>query len=69
MLELGCGRGEFLRLLDDKGIKAEGIDPDDAVAEAARASGLDVTAGDPVAFLHARPGPTRGCSATTSSST
>ena len=57
VLELGCGRGEFLRLLDDKGIKAEGIDPDDAVAEAARASGLDVTAGDPVAFLHGEPAP------------
>ena len=57
VLELGCGRGEFLGLLDDKGIKAEGIDPDQAVAEASRAKGLEVHQGDPVAFVHGEPAP------------
>jgi SAM-dependent methyltransferase len=57
VLELGCGRGQFLGLLDDKGIKAEGIDPDQAVAEAARARGLEVHHADPVAFLHGEPAP------------
>jgi SAM-dependent methyltransferase len=57
VLELGCGRGEFLALLADKGIKAEGVDPDGAVAAAARAGGLDVTGADPVAYLHGEPAP------------
>jgi SAM-dependent methyltransferase len=57
VLELGCGRGEFLGLLDEKGIKAEGVDSDDGMVEAARAKGLDVVCGDAVAFLNGDPAP------------
>jgi SAM-dependent methyltransferase len=57
VLELGSGRGEFLALLDEKGIKAEGVDSDDGMAQAARAKGLDVVAGDAIAFLHSEPAP------------
>ena len=56
VLELGCGRGEFLGLLDEKGIKAEGVDSDDGMVEAARTKGLDVVCGDAIAFLNGDPG-------------
>ena len=57
VLELGCGRGEFLGLLDEKGIKAEGVDSDDGMVEAARTKGLDVVRGDAIAFLNGDPTP------------
>ena len=57
VLELGCGRGEFLGLLDEKGIKAEGVDSDDGMVEAAKSRGLDVVGGDAIAFLSGEPAP------------
>lgn len=57
VLELGCGRGEFLGLLDEKGIKAEGVDSDDGMVEAAKSRGLDVACGDAIAFLNGEPAP------------
>ena len=57
VLELGCGGGEFLGLLDEQGIKAEGVDADEGMVESARARGLDVVRGDPVAFLNGEPAP------------
>jgi trans-aconitate methyltransferase len=42
VLELGCGRGEFLGLLDAAGIKAQGVDSDEGMVDAARRVGLDV---------------------------
>ncbi len=35
VLELGCGRGEFLGLLKAAGIEAVGVDSDEGMAEAA----------------------------------
>jgi SAM-dependent methyltransferase len=52
VLELGCGRGEFLGLLEEAGIKAKGVDSDEGMVDKARAEGLDVVCGDAVAFLH-----------------
>jgi SAM-dependent methyltransferase len=52
VLELGSGRGEFLGLLDEKGIKAEGVDSDDGMVEAAKSRGLDVVRDDAIAFLN-----------------
>ena len=57
VLELGCGRGEFLGLLDAAGIKGQGVDSDEGMVEAARRVGLDVVCADAIAFLHGDPAP------------
>jgi len=57
VLELGCGRGEFLELLTGAGIKASGIDNDEGMVELARASGVEVAVGDAVEALHVDPAP------------
>lgn len=51
VVDLGCGRGEFLTLLRDAGVKAYGVDSDDGMAEAVRAEGIDVVHGDMFAHL------------------
>ena len=51
VLELGCGRGEFLGLLDGAGVKAQGVDSDEGMVEAARRIGRDVVCDDAIAFL------------------
>lgn len=45
VLDLGCGEGEFLRVLTDKGCRAIGVDIDPRAAEACRAAGLDARVG------------------------
>jgi len=40
VLDLGCGRGEFLELLEENGIEAEGIDINDQMIEICRNKGL-----------------------------
>jgi SAM-dependent methyltransferase len=57
VLELGCGRGEFLGLLAAAGVEAKGVDSDEGMVEKARAEGLDVVCADAVAFLHGDPPP------------
>ena len=57
VLELGCGRGEFLGLLDAAGVKAQGVDSDEGMVEAARRIGRDVVCDDAIAFLHGDPAP------------
>jgi SAM-dependent methyltransferase len=42
VLDLGCGRGEFLLLLREAGIEARGIDLDADMVDYARGEGLDV---------------------------
>jgi SAM-dependent methyltransferase len=54
VFEIGCGRGGFLAMLRDAGIAGVGFDPDPSLVAAARAAGLDATAGDPIAGLAAR---------------
>jgi len=46
VLDLGCGRGEFLELLKEKGISAYGIDSDHVACEEARRKLLKVVEGD-----------------------
>ena len=41
VLDLGCGRGEFIDLLQQKGIEAEGIDSNDQMIEICRDRGLN----------------------------
>ena len=40
VLDLGCGRGEFLSLLGEKGLEAEGVDLNDQMLEGCRERGL-----------------------------
>jgi len=54
VLDLGCGRGEFLELLKEAGIAAEGVEGNAHVARECRERGLDVRHGDLLAFLRAR---------------
>jgi len=51
VLDLGCGAGQFLQLLEDAGIKAIGVDGDSLAAERAEASGLQVIRADVLQFL------------------
>jgi SAM-dependent methyltransferase len=54
VLDLGCGRGEFLALLREAGIDARGIDADADMVAYARGEGLDVEQADALAYLEAR---------------
>lgn len=46
VLDLGCGRGEFLDLCRDNGIDAQGIDMNEQMVEICRDKGLDCQKGD-----------------------
>ena len=58
-LDLGCGRGEWLELLKENGVSAEGIDLDDDMLSACRVQGLKVATGDAVAYLQTLPNNSR----------
>ena len=51
VLDLGCGRGEFLELLREAGIRARGVDTNHAMVELCRARELEVYEGDGLAYL------------------
>jgi SAM-dependent methyltransferase len=51
VLDIGCGRGEFLELLQKAGIAARGLDLNFEMVEICRARGLDVTHGDALSHL------------------
>jgi O-antigen chain-terminating methyltransferase len=51
VVDLGCGRGEFLALLRDAGVGARGVDTDPAMVERCREKGLDVSVDDAESFL------------------
>ncbi len=55
VLDVGCGRGEFLALLREHGISARGIDVNPAMVEVCHAHGLDATAADALAYVRALP--------------
>ncbi len=55
VVDIGCGRGEFLDLLRDEGLTGRGVDSNEAMAAACRATGLDVAAGDALEALAALP--------------
>jgi SAM-dependent methyltransferase len=60
VLELAPGRGEFLALLREQGVKAYGVDLDEGMVEVATAAGLDVRLGDALEALRAVPDGTLG---------
>ncbi|MFZ0429812.1 MAG: methionine biosynthesis protein MetW [Acidobacteriota bacterium] len=51
VLDLGCGRGEFLELLREAGVEARGVDGDPRMVAECRQKGLDVVEGDLVRHL------------------
>jgi len=51
VLDVGCGRGEFLTLLAANGIAARGVDSDAGMVERCGAAGLDVELGDANKYL------------------
>jgi SAM-dependent methyltransferase len=55
VLDIGCGRGEFLELLTGAGVSARGIDLNHEMAELCRSRGLDVTEADAVGYLSTLP--------------
>jgi SAM-dependent methyltransferase len=55
VLDLGCGRGEFLLLLREAGIEAKGVDVDADMVAYARGEGLEVEHTGAVEYLEALP--------------
>ena len=51
VVDLGCGRGEFLELLSENGINAKGVDLYDEFAEMCQMHGLNVVCDDALHFL------------------
>jgi SAM-dependent methyltransferase len=51
VLDLGCGRGEFLDVLRDEGIAARGIDLDPTMVQRCREKGHDVERSDAITYL------------------
>lgn len=55
VLDIGCGRGEWLSLLKDHNIVTRGIDLNISMVAEARSAGLDVLEGDAIAYLRSLP--------------
>jgi O-antigen chain-terminating methyltransferase len=55
VLDVGCGRGEFLSLLAAAGIPARGIDLNPSMVQVCRERGLRADTADALAFLRAQP--------------
>lgn len=51
VLDVGCGRGEFLALLESVGVSAHGVDLNDEMVAEARERGLDAATGDALTHL------------------
>ena len=54
-LDIGCGRGEWLELLKENNIQAQGIDPDNGMLEACHRRDLDVKQEDGISYLKEQP--------------
>jgi SAM-dependent methyltransferase len=55
VLDIGCGRGEFLALLRASGITARGIDLNDAMVAVCREKGFEATKADALSYLRGVP--------------
>jgi SAM-dependent methyltransferase len=60
VLDIGCGRGEFLELLRDRGMTARGIDINPAMVDVCRGKGLQTETGDALAYLRGLPNASLG---------
>jgi ubiquinone/menaquinone biosynthesis C-methylase UbiE len=55
ILDLGCGRGEWLELLREHDLQASGLDCNEAMVELSRSRGFDVRQSDAIAYLSKLP--------------
>jgi SAM-dependent methyltransferase len=55
VLDIGCGRGEFLALLRESGVTARGIDLNDAMVAVCREKGFEATKADALSYLRGVP--------------
>jgi O-antigen chain-terminating methyltransferase len=55
VVDLGCGRGEWLQLMKENGITSLGVDTNRVFLQACRERGLDVVEADAIAWLLAQP--------------
>lgn len=55
VLELACGRGEFLELLSEAGVEARGVDIDPGMVATGQAAGHEVALGDALEALSDAP--------------
>jgi SAM-dependent methyltransferase len=60
ILDLGCGRGEWLELLREEGLQARGLDINPILVEACRERELAVVEGDIIAYLRTLPDASMG---------
>jgi O-antigen chain-terminating methyltransferase len=60
VLDIGCGRGEWLTLLKEAGHACRGVDLNRAMVQTARERGHDVVAGDAIAYLRGLPADSLG---------
>lgn len=51
VLDIGCGRGEFLELMREHGVGARGVDLDETMVEFCCSRGLEVELNDAVSYL------------------
>ena len=55
VVDLGCGRGEFLAALHSAGVRARGVDSNETMVAVARERALDATLGDALDYVTALP--------------
>jgi len=55
ILDLGCGRGEWLELLREQKLKAHGLDINRVLVQQCRQNRLEVAPGDLLSYLHTMP--------------
>ncbi|MCX6043598.1 MAG: class I SAM-dependent methyltransferase [Chloroflexi bacterium] len=55
VIDLGCGDGDFVTLLNENGIATVGVDSDEKAYQAAMAKGLPIVQQDLIAYLQAQP--------------
>ena len=55
VIDLGCGRGEWLELLKESGFAAQGVDQDEGMLSACNSLGLHAKKGDIISFLKSLP--------------
>lgn len=55
VLDLGCGRGEFLELLKEAGVRADGVDLNPEMVALAREKGLEARVGEGLSHLRSLP--------------
>lgn len=51
VLDLGCGAGLFLQLLEEKGVMAVGVERNPDIADYGRGTGLDIVTGDALDYV------------------